>query len=141
MGVLRRRTLDLSGGRGRCLEQPWFGFSIFNAMEFLFPCEKINKRSVKANRRMLRVDLSFASPGQVNDGESVWLVFVVEQYIILIFAICDCLDRSAVQQMAWRKLALKLRVEALRDGSIREVPSPSLQCCCTIWRNASHLHA
>ena len=109
-------------------------------MEFLFPCEKINKRSVKANRRMFRVDLSFSSPGQVNDGESVWLVFVVEQYIILIFAICDCLDWSAVKQMAWRKLALKLRVEALRDGSIRVVPSPSLQCRCTIWRNASHLH-
>jgi len=45
---------------------------------------------------MLGIDLSFPSPGQVNDGESVLLVSVAEQNIILILAICDRFDCSPI---------------------------------------------
>lgn len=76
---------------------------------------------------MIGVNLLLSTPCQMDDGESIWLILVTEQHIILVLAICHRFDYAPEQQMVWRKLALKLRTKALRDGSVGTIPAPFFQ--------------
>jgi len=54
--------------------------------------DELRKSAVKANRRIRRVNLPIPRPSQVNDCESIRMVKVAIQNVILIEAKRHCLD-------------------------------------------------
>jgi hypothetical protein len=72
---------------------------------------------------MLRVDLGATKPREMNDSKSVWLVSVTKQNVINASPCGERDDRHTVEDMAWRQLALKLSVQAVRLVGVRPIPT------------------
>lgn len=89
----------------------WFGIRfVLSSIKRRFIAEKIVEIPIVLDMWVLCIDFLSAKPRQVDDGESCRVGSMSAQDVVRAIPMCNNLDRDTIEDVARRRLLLKLNV-------------------------------